>query len=111
MTVTAMPKNRPGRSRMVAGSFSRPFSVTFLTTRRMRHGRKQISTPRWRTSLEEALVALTLDDGSSIFKRVGAALPGGLAHLRQFESIGGLGSSQVLAIGKAQAGIMGVRSA
>jgi hypothetical protein len=60
---------------------------------------------------EDALVALTLDDGSSIFKRVGAALPGGLAHLRQFESIGGLGSSQVLAIGKAQAGIMGVRSA
>lgn len=60
---------------------------------------------------KEALVALTLDDGSSIFKRVGSPLPGSLAHLRQFESIGGLGSSQVLAIGKSQAGIMGVQSA
>ena len=59
---------------------------------------------------EDALVALTLDDGSSIFKRVGSALPGNLAHLRQFESIGGLGSSQVLAIGKEQAGVTGVRS-
>lgn len=59
---------------------------------------------------EEALVALTLDDGSSIFKRVGSALPGNLAHIRQFESIGGLGSSQVLAIGKAHAGVAGVRS-
>jgi hypothetical protein len=54
---------------------------------------------------EEALVALTLDDGSSIFKRIGLALPGELAHLRQFESIGGLGSSQILSVGKAQAGI------
>jgi hypothetical protein len=60
---------------------------------------------------EEALVAMTLDDGSSIFKRIGQALPGDLVHLRQFESIGGLGSSQVFAIGRAQAGITGVRSA
>jgi len=49
---------------------------------------------------KDALVALALDDGSSIFKRVGTALPGDLAHLRQFESIGGLGSSQILSIGK-----------
>jgi hypothetical protein len=54
---------------------------------------------------EEALVALTLDDGSSILKRIGSALPGDLAHLRQFESIGGLGSSQVLSVGKLQAGV------
>lgn len=61
---------------------------------------------------EEALVALTLDDGSSIFKRVGSALPGNLGRLRQFESIGGLGSSsQVLAVGKSQPGITGVRFA
>ena len=46
------------------------------------------------------LVAVTLDDGTSIFKRVGARLPGGLAHLRQFESIGGLGSSIVVATEK-----------
>jgi len=52
-----------------------------------------------------ALVALMLDDGSSIFKRVGSALPGELAHLRQFESIGGLGSSQILSMGKEQAGV------
>jgi hypothetical protein len=49
---------------------------------------------------KDALVALTLDDGSSIFKRVGAALPGELSHLLQFESIGGLGSSQILSAGK-----------
>ncbi|MGC2778192.1 MAG: AAA family ATPase [Bradyrhizobium sp.] len=42
-------------------------------------------------------VAVTLDDGSSIFKRVGTRLSGGLAHFRQFETIGGLGSSMVIA--------------
>lgn len=47
-----------------------------------------------------SLVALGLADGSSLFKRVGAALPGPLGHLRQFESIGGLGSSVVLSVGK-----------
>jgi AAA domain len=57
---------------------------------------------------QDALVALTLDDGSSIFKRVGAALPGDLAHLRQFESIGGLGSSRVLSVGKPHKGFRSV---
>jgi hypothetical protein len=56
---------------------------------------------------EEALVAVALDDESTAFKRVGSALPGDLAHLRQFESIGGLGSSLVLSIGKSQAGFPG----
>jgi hypothetical protein len=60
---------------------------------------------------KDALVALTLDDGSSIFKRVGATLPSELAHLRQFESIGGLGSSQVLSIGKPHKGFQRVTSA
>ena len=59
----------------------------------------------------DALVALTLDDGSSIFKRVGAALPGELAHLLQFESIGGLGSSQVLSVGKPHKGVLSVTNA
>ncbi len=59
----------------------------------------------------DELVALTLDDGSSIFKRVGAALPGELSHLRQFESIGGLGSSQVLSIGKGHKGFQRVENA
>lgn len=58
-----------------------------------------------------ALVALTLDDGSSIFKRVGAALPGDLSHLRQFESIGGLGSSYVLSIGIPHKGFRSVSNA
>ena len=53
---------------------------------------------------KDALVALTLDDGASIFKRVGAALPSELAHLQQFESIGGLGSSQILSVGKTHKG-------
>ena len=60
---------------------------------------------------KDALVALTLDDGSSIFKRVGGALPGDLRHLWQFESIGGLGSSQILSVGKTHKGFMSVTSA
>jgi len=60
---------------------------------------------------KDALVALTLDDGSSIFKRVGEALPGEMSHLRQFESIGGMGSSQVLSIGKAHPGFRRVENA
>jgi hypothetical protein len=58
-----------------------------------------------------ALVALNLDDGSSIFKRVGAELSGDLAHLLQFESIGGLGSSQILSIGKPHKGFPSVTNA
>lgn len=46
---------------------------------------------------EGRLVAVALDDGSSIFKRVGARLPGKLRYLRQFETIGGLGTSVVIA--------------
>ena len=57
-----------------------------------------------------ALVALSLDDGSSIFKRVGVALPREFGHLRQFESIGGLGSSEVLSVGKPQDGFRIVTS-
>lgn len=60
---------------------------------------------------KDSLVALYLDDGSSIFKRVGATLPGELAHLRQFESIGGLGSSQVLSVGKPHKGFRTVAGA
>ena len=60
---------------------------------------------------KDALVALMLDNESSIFKRVGAALPGELSHLQQFESIGGLGSSQVLSIGKPHKGFQTVTSA
>ena len=52
-----------------------------------------------------ALVAISLEDGSSIFKRIGVALPAPLAHLRQFESIGGLGFSQVFAVGREQTGM------
>lgn len=58
-----------------------------------------------------ALVALTLADGGTIFKRVGDTLPGDLDYLRQFESIGGLGSSEVLAVGKKHAGLRQVVSA
>ncbi len=55
-------------------------------------------------SFRGRLVALSLSNGASIFKRVGDALPGDLTHLRQFDSIGGLGRSQVLAIGKGHKG-------
>ncbi len=52
----------------------------------------------------ECYVALHLDDGQSIFKRVGDKLPEPLSHLRRFESIGGLGVAEILAVGKAQTG-------
>jgi hypothetical protein len=77
---------------------------------------KQVVLGGGRIELDElgrhknALVALTLDDGSSIFKRVGAALPSELAHLRQFESIGGLGSSEILSVGKPLKGFRSVTS-
>lgn len=54
-------------------------------------------TPSDLDAWEGKLVAVTLDDGTSIFKRVGARLTGEFAHLRQFETIGGLGSSMVIA--------------
>lgn len=60
---------------------------------------------------EGKLVAISLDDGSHIFKRVGKALPGALSHLFQFESIGGLGSSEVLAVGMPCPGFRSVLSA
>ncbi|MFO6419256.1 AAA family ATPase [Hylemonella sp. W303a] len=56
-------------------------------------------------------VALRLSDGTMLFKRVGKALPGDLQHLRQFETIGGLGVSDVLAIGKPHPGMVQVESA
>lgn len=56
-----------------------------------------------------ALAAISLADGSSVFKRIGAALPAPLSHLRQFESIGGLGFSQIFAIGREQPGMREVR--
>jgi hypothetical protein len=49
-------------------------------------------------SLEGELVALTLMNGRSVFKRVGAKLPGALGYVRQFESIGGLGDSLAVAM-------------
>ena len=56
-------------------------------------------------------VALHLDDGSSLFKRVGAKLPPPLQHLRQFESIGGLGLADVLAVDSEHIGLRRVLDA
>jgi len=50
-------------------------------------------------------VALHLDDGTNLFKRVGARLPAPLQHLRQFETIGGLGVADILAIGSKHEGM------
>ena len=52
----------------------------------------------------ECYVALHLDDGQSIFKRVGEKLPPPLSHLRSFETIGGLGVAEILAVGQPQPG-------
>lgn len=54
-------------------------------------------TPAQLDGWEGKLVAVTLAEGTSIFKRVGSRLPGTLGYLRQFETIGGLGSSMVVA--------------
>lgn len=55
--------------------------------------------------------ALSLSDGTSLFKRVGSSLGGALSHVRQFEAIGGLGSADVLAVGKPEPGFQRVESA
>ena len=47
--------------------------------------------------MEGQMVALTLEDGSSILKRVGALVSSQLPYLRHFETIGGLGDSIVIA--------------
>jgi len=47
---------------------------------------------------EGALAAIALDDGRSVFKRISHALPADLSHIRQFESIGGLGESLLAAV-------------
>lgn len=52
----------------------------------------------------DAYVALHLSDGSSIFKRVGEKLPSPLTHLRRFETIGGLGVADIIAVGLEQPG-------
>jgi hypothetical protein len=56
-------------------------------------------------SVDDHYVAVHLSDGTTLFKRVGKALPGELSHLRQFETIGGLGNSDVLAVGKDHPGV------
>ena len=56
-------------------------------------------------SVDDHYVAVHLSDGTTLFKRVGKALPGELSHLRMFETIGGLGNSDVLAVGKDHPGV------
>lgn len=59
----------------------------------------------------EKYAALRLEDGTTIFKRIGASLRSPLAHVRQFEPIGGLGVADVLAVGKPEQGFQRVESA
>jgi predicted ATPase len=49
-------------------------------------------------TMEGALIALCLDNGSGIFKRIGKRVPGTDGRLWQFESVGGLGSSVVVSL-------------
>ncbi len=56
-----------------------------------------ILTPDQLDAMEGEMVAVTLEDGDSILKRIGAPLSRSLPYLRQFETIGGLGASVVLA--------------
>ncbi|MBB3941459.1 hypothetical protein GGR39_003136 [Novosphingobium fluoreni] len=48
-------------------------------------------------AMEGEMVAVTLEDGDSILKRIGAPLSRSMPYLRQFETIGGLGASVALA--------------
>jgi hypothetical protein len=73
-------------------------------------GGEQISLDKLGDHLD-AYVALHLDDGSSIFKRVGEKLPSPLDHLRRFETIGGLGVADILSVGKPQPGFRAVEKA
>ncbi|WP_176559975.1 ATP-binding protein [Teichococcus rhizosphaerae] len=56
-----------------------------------------VISPERLDAMEGAMVAVTLEDGDSILKRVGAQLSRSLPYLRQFETIGGLGASVVIA--------------
>lgn len=47
---------------------------------------------------EGTLVALSLDDGSNVFKRIGKRVPGSNKQLWQFESVGGLGTSMIVSL-------------
>jgi hypothetical protein len=49
-------------------------------------------------TMEGDLIALFLDDGRSVFKRVGKPVPDSGGRLWQFESIGGLGASLVVSL-------------
>jgi hypothetical protein len=49
-------------------------------------------------SMEGTLIALGLDDGSSIFKRIGKRVPDTGGRLWNFESVGGLGTSIVVSL-------------
>lgn len=49
-------------------------------------------------STEGTLVALGLDDGSNVFKRIGESVPGSNGKLWQFESVGGLGKSLIVSL-------------
>lgn len=56
-----------------------------------------VLTPDQLDALRNEIVAVTLESGDSILKRIGAPLSGSLPYLRQFETIGGLGASVVIA--------------
>lgn len=73
-------------------------------------GGPKLTAGDFETNLDK-YAALSLSDGTTLFKRIGASLGGALSHVRQFEAIGGLGAADVLAVGKAEAGFKTVESA
>jgi hypothetical protein len=60
-------------------------------------------------AMKGQLVALATSEGeeAAFFKRVGEAIPG-LAHLRQFESVGGLGESMLVATEETEGAFAGL---
>jgi hypothetical protein len=49
-------------------------------------------------AMEGKLIALGLDNGTSVFKRIGKEVPDTGGRLWQFESVGGLGSSMIVSL-------------
>jgi hypothetical protein len=52
-------------------------------------------------SMEGTLIALQLDNGNNVFKRIGRRVPDTDGKLWQFESVGGLGNSMIVSLAEA----------
>lgn len=85
-------------------------AIPLALERQIALGGPQLKPSDYEANLHK-YVALSLSDGTTLFKRIGSSLGGALSHVRQFEAIGGLGNADVLAVGKSEPGFQTVESA